>query len=315
MNYNIACMQSRVIITRPILKWVGGKTQIIDAIIREFPANMHNYHELFLGGGSVLLALLSHQRAGVIAVTGDIYAYDANEPLIAAYKNIQASPDELYAQIQRLIADFANATGDVIDRQPATLDAAMQSKENFYYWTRAQYNALPPADKLHVRGSALFIFLNKTCFRGVFRVGPRGFNVPYGHYVNPEIINRDHLNAVSVIIRPVKFACADFTVAAKPILPGDFVYMDPPYAPENATSFVGYTAGGFLAEHHRQLFAICNDLTTSGTKCLVSNADVPLVRQHFTADAGYTTAVINCRRSINSKKPAARTNEVIIKNY
>mgnify|MGYP000573685669 CR=1 FL=1 len=126
---------------KPILKWVGGKTQILDKLFAKFPKEINNYHEIFLGGGSVLLALLSHIRAGKIKVNGTIHAYDINEPLIYVYKNIQRDPDEVYTILQTIIGEI-NASPDVegLNRKPATLEEAMLSKENYYYWCRTRYN-------------------------------------------------------------------------------------------------------------------------------------------------------------------------------
>jgi DNA adenine methylase len=160
----------------------------------------------------------------------------------------------------------------------------------------------------------MFIFLNKTCFRGVFRVGPNGFNVPYGHYNNPEIINKEHLDEIHNLIQNVIFECCDFSTSLTKIDTNDFVYLDPPYAPETETSFVGYTANGFNIEHHNNLFKLIHDLTDTNKKIMLSNADVKLVRENFTNEK-YNTVSILCKRSINSKKPESKTKEVIIKNY
>ena len=164
-------------------------------------------------------------------------------------------------------------------------------------------------------GSDIFIFINKTFFRGLFRVGPNGFNVPYGHYKNPEIINKGHLEEIHNLIQGVIFECCDFTISLKGIEPNDFVYLDPPYAPEKATSFVGYSEKGFSIECHNNLFTLIHNLTEpKELKVLLSNADVPLVRDNFTSEK-YKISQILCKRSINSKNPDAKTNEVIISNY
>jgi site-specific DNA-adenine methylase len=183
----------KITIPKPILKWVGGKTQILDKLIMEFPTNINNYREIFLGGGSVLLTLLSYVKNGLIKIHGNIYAYDLNEPLIHIYKNIQSNHNELYNKIQKLITEFNSCGNGEINRTPKNIDEAKIAKENYYYWIRSEYNKLNFNDKKTPLGSAMFIFLNKTCFRGVFRIGPKGFNVPYGHYKNPEIINSEHL--------------------------------------------------------------------------------------------------------------------------
>lgn len=301
-------------IIKPILKWVGGKTQILDKLFSNFPTEINNYHEIFLGGGSVLLALLTNVKSGKIKVNGTINAYDINDPLIHVYKNIQSGYAELYASLQTIIGEL-NACPDVdgLNRKPQTIEEATMSKENYYYWCRTRYNKLSAEEKRTIIGSALFIFLNKTCFRGVFRVGPNGFNVPYGHYKNPEIVNKEHLEEVHKLIQNVRFECMDFASSIGKVVAGDYVYLDPPYAPETATSFVGYTENGFGIEKHNQLFALVRGLTEKKARFMMSNADVALVRDNF-PEGVFTTETVLCKRSINSKKPDAKTNEVLIKN-
>jgi DNA adenine methylase len=305
---------NKVNVPKPIFKWVGGKTQIMDKLIVEFPLEINNYHEPFLGGGSILLTLLSYVKNGLIKVNGTIYAYDLNEPLIYMYKNIQMNHVELYEVIQNIITDFNESGNGDINRKLANIGEAKIAKENYYYWIRSEYNKLSSDDKKTVLGSAMFIFLNKTCFRGVFRVGPNGFNVPYGHYLNPEIINREHLEEIHVLIQNVVFECCDFNVSLTRVHENDFVYLDPPYSPVNSTSFVGYTEKGFGTDNHNKLFELIHGLTETNKKIMMSNSDVSLVRDNFTSDK-YTISSIICKRSINSKNPNASAKEVIIKNY
>ena len=304
----------KIHIPKPILKWVGGKTQIIDTLITNFPVEINNYREAFLGGGSVLLTLLSYVKSGIIKIRGNIYAYDLNEPLIYIYKNIQTRHNELYDTLQTIITDFNECGNGEINRTPANVAEAKIAKENYYYWIRSEYNKLCLTDKKDIIGSAMFIFLNKTCFRGVFRVGPKGFNVPYGHYNNPEIINKEHLKEIHNLIQNVVFECCDFNNSLTIVEPNDFVYLDPPYAPESDTSFVGYTENGFNIENHNKLFKLIHILTHANKKIMLSNADVSLVRENFTSEK-YSTLSILCKRSINSKNPDAKAKEVIIKNY
>lgn len=301
-------------IIRPFLKWVGGKSQIIDQVMELFPREIRNYHEPFLGGGSVLLALLSYIREGAISISGKIYASDLNANLINLYKSIQSHPHELIDEVNKIIAEFSRATaGGVVNRSPKTLEEALTSPESYYYWIRSRFNALSPADKMTVAAAAMMLFMNKTCFRGVYREGPRGFNVPYGNYTNPGILDEDHIHAISAAIRGVVFTVAPFADSLVRVEPGDFVYLDPPYAPETGTSFVGYTADGFGEDNHRNLFRICGELNGRGIKTLMSNADVSLVKDAFPSPT-YETKIIVCRRAINSKKPDAKTNEVLIRN-
>lgn len=304
----------KIHIPKPILKWVGGKTQIIDKLVTNFPVEINNYREAFLGGGSVLLTLLSCVKSGIIKIHSNIYAYDLNEPLIYIYKNIQTHHTELYDILQTMITDFNECGNGEINRTPTNIEEAKISKENYYYWIRSEYNKLCVTDKRGLLGSAMFIFMNKTCFRGVFRVGPRGFNVPYGHYKNPEIINKDHLDEIHNLIQGVIFECCDYNTSLTNVEPNDFVYLDPPYAPETNTSFVGYTENGFNIENHNNLFKLIHDLTETNKKIMLSNADVSLVRENFTNEK-YNTLSLLCKRSINSKNPDAKTKEVIIKNY
>jgi len=310
----IITSKNNIHITKPILKWVGGKTQILDKLMLDFPIEINNYHEIFLGGGSVLLALLTYVKNGIIKINGNIYAYDLNEPLIYVYKNIQSQHTDLYNKLQDVIEEFNECGDGVINRKPLNIEEAKIAKENYYYWIRNEYNKLSLEDKKTTTGSAMFIFLNKTCFRGVFRVGPNGFNVPYGHYNNPEIVNKSHLEEIHELIQNVIFECCDFNLSLKNVKPNDFVYLDPPYAPEKDTSFVGYTENGFNMENHKNLFKLIHELTIANIKMIMSNADVNLVRENFTNEM-YNISSILCKRSINSKNPDSKAKEVIIKNY
>lgn len=299
----------------PIIKWVGGKSQIIDKVMENFPTSIRNYHEICVGGGSVLIALLTHIKNKRIMLSGHIYAFDLNESLISLYKNVQSNHEELYRQIQILSQEFQNCgTRETINRKPANILEAKECKENYYYWTRSRYNALVQSDKNSVLGSALFVFLNKTCFRGLFREGPNGFNVPYGNYKNPQIINKENLDEVHELIQGVVFGCCDFTESLGKIGVDDFVYIDPPYVPETQTSFVSYTKDGFGKEKHVALFKLCNQLSLEKKKVLISNSDVPFVRESFPTDT-YNTESIMCKRSINSKKPGTKIAEVLIRNF
>ena len=304
----------KIHIVKPVLKWVGGKTQIIDKLIEGFPVEINNYREAFLGGGSVLFALLSYVKSGIIKIHGSVYAYDLNEPLIYIYKNIQAHHNELYNTLQTIITDYNECGNGEINRTPKNIEEAKIAKENYYYWTRNEYNKLCLTDKKGILSSAMFIFLNKTCFRGVFRVGPKGFNVPYGHYNNPEIINKEHLEEIHNLIQNVVFECCDFNTSLTNVEANDFVYLDPPYNKEADTSFVGYTENGFGIEKNIELFGLCNDVLNHNTKFIMSNSNTDFVKQNFPEEK-YKIEVITAKRSINSKNPSSKTTELIIKNY
>ena len=297
-------------IQKPFLKWVGGKTQILDNVLSKIPKEFNNYHELFLGGGSVLLAVLSLQKQGKIVIKNKIYAYDINETLIHVYKHIQNNKDTLFGHIERYINEYDSLDGTEINRKPATLEEAKTSKESYYYWIRNKYNTMD--DKSSVERSALFMIINKLCFRGMYREGPKGYNVPYGHYkTTPTIVTREDLDAVSDLIQGVIFECCGFEETIQKPMQGDFVYLDPPYAPENAKSFVGYVADGFDLDAHNSLFDGVKSLKKKKIKFAMSNAKVDFVMDNF-KDCQYEDIV--ARRAINSKDPSATTMEVIVYN-
>ena len=298
-------------IVKPPLKWVGGKTQIIDQVLALFPRTMKNYVEPFLGGGSVLLALLSMRQQGLIQITGTICASDTNPNIIGFYQNLQSHREELVDALQTIVGEYTAIDGTTVNRS-ATEEEAKSSRESYYYWIRSTFNALSQEDKVKPRGSAMLLFLNKTCFRGLYREGPHGLNVPFEkQHQNPTIFEEAHLQQVSELIQGVIFKCQPFEALVAE--EGDFVYVDPPYVPEAAKSFVAYNAGGFTRENHDALFELCHALTEKKVRLLMSNADVPLVKDAF-PEPRYQTQTIVARRAIHSKKPGAKTREVLITN-
>jgi DNA adenine methylase len=214
--------------TKPFLKWAGGKTQIIAEIMARFPTTMNNYHEPFLGGGSVLLALLSYIENGTITVAGKIYASDINTTLIGLYQNIQANPHALIAEVRQLIEESAVAAAAAtaapeVNRKASTLQEAQTSPESYYFWVRSRFNMVSKEDRMTIPASAMFLFINKTCFRGLYREGPHGFNVPYGNYNNPAILDEEHILHISALIKNVVFSVSSFPDAFSRVVAEDFM--------------------------------------------------------------------------------------------
>ena len=290
---------------KPIIKWVGGKTQILDKVLETFPREMENYHELFVGGGSVLFVLLESKD---ITVKGKVYAYDKNQKLINMYRQIQTNPKDVHDHLTELFKTYDTRTGTEVNRKPQTEEEGLTSKESYYYWVRKKYNDLIPTTHIH---AATLIFLNKTCFRGVYREGPNGFNVPYGHYkTTPVVTPLEELLKIQDLIKDVVFKWCDFRAAfAQTVNDCDFIYADPPYAPENVKSFVGYTKDGFTMDDHKDLFDL---LKYSEIDFVMSNAKVYLVTSSF---EDYKIEDVPARRAINSKDPSSITTEVLVHGY
>ena len=310
-------MLSNCDLVKPPLKWVGGKTQILNEVIKNTPRRIKNYYEPFLGGGSVLLAVLSHAKATNMTIEGKVVAGDANENVIALYKNIQHSLPALLAQLATFTSIFSKCPAvEGGNREPTSTTDAMTSKESYYYWIRKAFNEIQGEDRKSPAASAMFLFLNKTGFRGVYREGPHGYNVPFGHYKNAGIYEEAHLRSVSELLasRQVEFIHTPFTQFFQTYKPkrGDFVYLDPPYAPADTKSFVSYNKSGFKEADHKALFEACHTLRTNGVSFLLSNSDVDMVTKEF-PEADYDTQVLSCRRAIHSTDPSQRANELLIR--
>lgn len=303
-------------VVKPVLKWVGGKTQILDDVLKHFPSYMNNYHEPFIGGGSVLFGLLSLVYEGKIKIDGNIYASDKNDCLIHMYKNIQDRPQDVLSELQDIVNEYnalpMKGNKESLNRNPVDKNEALVCQETYYYWIRKCFNHLKKEDKHSCKASAYFIFLNKTCFRGIYREGPNGFNVPFGNYKNPSIYDEDHIFIVSSLLQNVVFTTQDFSNTFEILEDNDFIYLDPPYAVEKSTSFVSYTTDGFSSTFNKKLFDLCNDVSlTRKVKFIMSNSNVDEVTKEFQSDK-YNVIVLYCKRSINSKNPSAKTKEVLI---
>lgn len=271
---------------KPPLKWVGGKRQLLPEIMKYIPENYNTYFEPFIGGGAVFFHLEPEK-----AVINDY-----NSELINVYLTIKNSFKEL---IQELKMHDQN-----------------NSKE-YYYEVRAWDRDEKYANRSNIEKAARLIYMNKTCFNGMYRVNSKNqFNVPYGKYVNPAIINEEVLQNISIFLNNnnIKILNKDFSDALEISQSGDFVYLDPPYVPISETSaFTSYTKNGFNKEDQIRLREVCDDLDSKGVKFLLSNSNVPFIQDQY---KNYKIEVVGANRSINSKgNKRGKVEEVLIRNY
>lgn len=292
----------------PIIKWVGGKSTILDKLFTHFPTTIHNYYEPFVGGGSVLFELLKNINNGTIKLNGTVHAYDINKNLINFYKHLQNDSEMLYKYIDAFIHTYNNIQTVKGNRKPLDLESAKKSKESFYYFMRTLYNKL---DSSSIHSSALLVVINKTCFRGLYRVNSQNvFNTPFGNYKTINV-DEDNFKYIANLIKDVHFECLDFEHTLKNVSSDDdnFIYLDPPYVPVESDSFVSYSVDGFDSEKHTSLFNMLNN--DINCKFVLSNSKTKMVEKHF---ENYNQETINCKRRINSKKPGSTTDELIIYN-
>lgn len=268
----------------PFLKWAGGKRQLLDALKRHLPRDLDSgrYHEPFLGSGALFFALRPQNAC----------LSDTNADLILAYRVVQQQLDAL---VERL-SDLARAH--------------KTSPRETYYSTRAAYNRKDDQDEPH--RAARLIYLNRTCFNGLYRVNRRGeFNVPMGSYRNPSILQYERLVAANDALSQAELRCVCYSEALANTEPSDFVYVDPPYIPVSRTAnFTAYTDKSFSLEHQKQLADHVASLAEGGTRVLVSNAEHPHVRELY---ADHKIVAVKARRSINSRGDRrGRVGEVLV---
>lgn len=271
---------------QPFVKWVGGKRQLITKIDELAPrkGSYARYYEPFLGGGAVLFNTQPN-RATV---------NDFNEELINVYLTIKNNVDELILDLQN-----------------------HENNEGYFYEMREQDRKESYKEWSNIRKASRFIYLNKTCYNGLYRVNSQGFfNSPFGKYKNPNIVNEFVLKHVSNYLNKndIKFISGDYEKSLKGIRKNSFVYFDPPYAPVSQTSnFTGYTLGGFNEDEQIRLKKVCDKLDEKGVKFLLSNSNVPLITELY---KDYEINVVDAKRSINSDADKrGSVEEVLIRNY
>ena len=269
----------------PVVKWVGGKRQLLPQILPLIPKRMSAYCEPFLGGGAVLFAL-QPRRALV---------NDLNQDLITVYRVIKENADALIEHLSRHenTPEYFYRIRD-LDRD------------------REAYAALSDVEK-----ASRLLYLNKTCYNGLFRVNASGaFNSPYGHYRRPNIVNEQTIRGVSRYFNScdITFFSEDFAAVLDRVPRGGFVYLDPPYDPVSDTaSFTGYNRGGFGREEQVRLKACCDALTARGVKFLLSNSATPFIRELY---GSYRVSIVQARRAVNSvASRRGAIEEVLVRNY
>ena len=266
---------------RPIVKWAGGKRQLLPTLRQFYPKNFRRYIEPFLGGAIIYLTLKPS-----LAILGD-----SNRELIDCYTTVRDRTDELIKALENYV--------------PHVLD------KEFYYEVRDR-NA---ADLAPVERAARFIFLNKTCYNGLYRVNRDGrFNVPFGkHERPPQLYDEANLRGVSLLLQNAELVTGDFEETVQRASEGDFLYLDPPYHRSGNAHFTAYSVNGFTKDDHARLARTFRTLNARGCKLLLCNSDTSLVRElyrDFVVISVVTKRAINCISEKRSGFP-----EVLILNY
>ena len=276
-------MQKNKLVT-PVLKWVGGKRQLITQITELLPSRYATYYEPFIGGGAVFFHL---QRKKVVI-------NDFNSELVNVYKTIQSD-------VEALIEDLKKH----------------KNESDYFYEIRALDRSDAFSELTNIEKASRVVYLNKTCFNGLYRVNRSGeFNTPFGRYKNPNIVNEITLRAVHEYLKTndITILNQDFASIFDNIKKNDFVYLDPPYDPVSKSSnFTGYNQGGFSTDDQIRLRELCDRLNKKGVKFLLSNSATDFIKEEY---KDYQINIVKATRSINSNaKKRGAVDEVLIRNY
>jgi len=270
----------------PFIKWAGGKRQLLDRIKERMPKSYKKYYEPFVGGGAVLFDIQPKK-----AIINDI-----NMSLINAYKVIANKPKGFIDCIKKLDSKI------------------YEDGKDYYYLMRERYNEKLLNDEYDVELASLFVFLNKHCYNGLYRVNGKGqFNVPYNNNKGSSI-DEDVILKTSKFLKKTKIMCGDFNDACKKAKKGDFVFFDSPYAPLNPTTFESYTKEGFDIESHKRLAKLYDELTKKGCYCMLTNHNTKFINELY-GDKGYRIDLVSVKRMINSDANNRKGEELIICNY
>ena len=270
----------------PFVKWAGGKRQLIPQIRERMPEKYNNYYEPFVGGGAVMFELLP----------SDALINDVNRALMNAYRQICNKPEAFLKAVNRLDEEM------------------WEDGREYYYSLRKSYNDKLVRAEYDIELAALFVFINKHCFNGLYRVNGKGlFNVPYNNSRRASVDEKS-IMAASEYLRGVTIQDGDFEKACEDAAKGDFIFFDRPYAPLNPASFESYTKEGFDIESHRRLAKLYDELTGRGCYCMLTNHNTQLINELY-GNKGYKIDVVSVKRMINSDASNRVGEEVIICNY
>ena len=279
---NIEESKTNIIISKPFIKWAGGKRQLIKELIKLLPANYNRYFEPFIGGGALFFAIQPKNA----------YISDINPELINLYNVVKNDVDLLINDLIKY-----------------------KNTEDYFYKIR-NLDIKPSYKKFSkVRKASRFIYLNKTCYNGLYRTNSKGyFNVPFGSYKNPNIIDKQNLKACSELLKKTEIVSSHFLAIENEIKTGDFVYFDPPYIPINKTSsFTKYYKDDFNIDEQIKLKELCDRLTKKNIYFMLSNSYSKLILNLYKQ---YNIKKIKATRTINSKaNKRGAINELIITNY
>lgn len=268
--------------TYPIVKWVGGKRQLMFELLKNMPQIYNRYFEPFIGGGALFFELQPEQA----------YISDMNEELINLYQVVRDNVDELITDLKK----------HDISKEYFMEIRNIDRTEDYENWSSIQK-------------ASRFIYLNRTCFNGMYRVNSKGeFNVPFGHYKNPRIVDENNLTNCSNLLHRTEIRHADFSEILTKVQEGDFVYFDPPYVPLSETSsFTSYTKDGFDIDMQFKLRDVCDELDSIGVKFLLSNSDTKLVNELY---ENYNIKKVFASRQINANADGrGKITEVLVRNY
>ncbi|ABX13395.1 DNA adenine methylase [Nitrosopumilus maritimus SCM1] len=274
---------------KPFVKWAGGKRQLIPILNENLPKTFGTYYEPFIGGGALLFHILTERNNQKCSIS------DLNSDLVLAYTTIRNRIDDLISSLKNHEKNY-------------------HKDSKSYYYSVRESNPRSEIEK-----TSRLLFLNRTCFNGLYRVNSKGkFNVPLGRYTNPNIVNEENLRSVSAILQSSKVSikCRDFGAVLRDAKKGDLVYFDPPYQPVSDTAnFTSYTNKDFTDKDLERLADLCNKLDSKGCKVLLSNSDSKQVSDMFSGKS-WKVNKVQANRSINSNsKKRTGHFELLIKNY